>query len=145
MDKTASHLRKAVVLDNKVELLDTEVPFTAKPITESNNIASLCAAHHNQLFTIKGKLIQIIGTKKLADGVKEKADCYIGDPSGTIKVTLWENFTTSIQDGKTYTFSKVRVLKEHKSETLMLGTSLHDCNMSESPEFAQSSCHYVPF
>lgn len=49
-----------------------------------------------------------------ANSVKEKADCYIGDPSRTIKVTLWENFTTSVQVEKPYTFSNVRVLKEFK-------------------------------
>lgn len=90
-------------------------------MTETSNIASLCAAHHNQL---------------LANGWKEKADCYLGNPSGIMEVTLWENFTTSIQDAKTYTFSKVGVLKEHKSEKLMSGTFPHDCNISESPEFA---------
>lgn len=47
-----------------------------------------------------------------ANSVKEKVDCYIGDPSRTIKVTLWENFTTSVQVEKPYTFSNVRVLKE---------------------------------
>ena len=63
-----------------MELLDNEVPFTAKPITETSNIASLCVAHHNQLFTIKRNVIQISGTKKLVNSWKEKADFYIGDP-----------------------------------------------------------------
>ena len=31
------HGSKTVVLDNKVEILDTEGPFTAKPITETKS------------------------------------------------------------------------------------------------------------
>lgn len=41
------------------------------------------------------------------------------------------------QDGKNIHISNVRVLKEYKAGRLMLGTFLPDCNVLESPEFAQ--------
>ena len=65
--------------------------------------------------------------------MKEKADCCIGGPTRTISDTMGE-FTTSVQDEKTYTFSNVRVQRvqvpvdEYK---WMLGTSLYNCTMSE--------------
>lgn len=48
-----------------MEILGTEVPFTAKPIAETVNIVSLFVVHHNQLFTRKGKVSEISGTEKL--------------------------------------------------------------------------------
>lgn len=61
----------------------------------------------------KGKFSQISGNKQVntANSVKKKADCFIGDPTSTVKVTLWENLSASVQDGKEWTFSSVRVLK----------------------------------
>ena len=53
--------------------------------------------------------------------MKEKADCYISDSTTTIKMTLWDNFTTSDQDDKTYTSSNVKVLGEFKSQ--LMGSS----------------------
>lgn len=52
--KTQNHLRsKTVVLDCKVEILDIEGPFTAKPISETNNSASLFAVHHRKERSVK--------------------------------------------------------------------------------------------
>ena len=39
------HGSKTVAFDNKVEILDTEGPFPAKPKAETNNSASLFAVH----------------------------------------------------------------------------------------------------
>ena len=53
----------------------------------------------------KGKFSHLSGTKKVntANRTIEKADYYIGDSTRTIKVTLWENFSISGQDGKKFT------------------------------------------
>ena len=72
-----------------------------------------------------------------SNGVKRKADCSLTDPSGIIKLTLWEDFINDVQEGKTYTFHSVRVIKEYKSDKLALGTTLQDCTMSESEDFAE--------
>ena len=41
----------------------------------------------------------------MANRMREKADCYIGDSTRTIKVTLWENFSIGDQDSKKFTSS----------------------------------------
>lgn len=72
--KTQNHLRsKTVVLDCKVEILDIEGPFTAKPISETNNSASLFAVHHG-----KERSVKISSTKKVntANSAKYKGDYY---------------------------------------------------------------------
>ena len=49
------------------------MPFTAKPIKETDSITSPFAVHHNQLFTIKGKAVNLLALKKVntANGVEE--------------------------------------------------------------------------
>lgn len=63
--------------------------------------------HHLQNTTtnfscLRGKTNRTSGTKKvnIANGVKEKADCYISDRNGSIKMTMWGNFRMA----KIYTF-----------------------------------------
>ena len=76
-------------------------------------------------------------TVTTSNGVKRKADCYLTDPSGTIKLILLEDFINDVQEGKTYTFHNVRVIKEYKSNKLALGMTLQDCTLSESEDFAE--------
>ena len=85
---------------------DTNVDFPAKPIPPTNNIASLMGVHYQQLVTIAAKVTQLGGTKKRS-GLKEKAECYLVDPSGSIKHILWESLIQEVQDGKTYTFNNL--------------------------------------
>ena len=125
---------KTILMDNKLQIAETKVSFPPKPIPQTNNIASLSGVHFQQLITIKAKVTNMGATKTVntSNGVKRKADCYLTDPSGTIKLTLWEDFINDVQEGKTYTFHNVRVIKEYKSDKLALGTTLQDCTLSES-------------
>ena len=126
-------------MDNKLEISEAKVPFAAKPIPQTNNIASLSGVHYQQLITIKAKATKISASKKVttSNGVKEKAECYLSDPSGTIKLTMWEDFIKNVEEGKTYQFHNVRVIKEYGSDKLALGTTLQDCSVSESEDFAE--------
>ena len=54
-----------------------------------------------------------------------------------MKQILWEDFINNVQEGKTYTFHNVRVIKEYKSDKLALGTTLQDCTLSESEDFTE--------
>lgn len=47
------HGSNTIVLDKKVGILDTEEPFTAKPMTETNNNVSLFAVHHGKERSVK--------------------------------------------------------------------------------------------
>lgn len=68
--------------------------------------------------------------------VKWKADSRLTDPPGTIKLTLWEDVINDVLEGKTHTFHNVRVIEEYKSDKLALGTTMQDCILSESEDFA---------
>lgn len=94
---------------------DTNADFPRKPIPPTNNIASLMGVHYQQLITITAKVTQLAGTKKASTrfGLKEKAECYLVDPSGSIKLTLWESLIHQVQAGNTCTFKNLKVLKEY--------------------------------
>ena len=65
-------------------------------------------------------------TVTISNGVKQKADCYLTDPSRTIKLKLWEDFINDLQEGNTSTQHKS--YKRIKSDKLALGTILQkDC------------------
>ncbi|CAH3186019.1 unnamed protein product, partial [Porites evermanni] len=121
---------------------DTNVDFPAKPIPPTNNIASLMGVHYQQLVTITTKVTQLGGTKKVStrSGLKEKAECYLVDPSGSIKLILWESLFQEVQDGKTYTFNNLRVLKEYNTGKLALGTTM-DSKIDMVPEIDQPLAH----
>ncbi|CAH3146135.1 unnamed protein product [Porites lobata] len=128
-----------ILLNNTMKAEDTNVDFPAKPIPASNNIASLMGVHYQQLVTIAAKVTQLGGTKKRS-GLKEKAECFLVDPSGSIKHILWESLIQEVQDGKTYTFNNLRVIKEYNTEKLALGTTM-DSKIDMAPEFDQPLVH----
>jgi len=80
-------------MDNRVQIAETKVSFSPKPIPQTTNIASLSGVHLQQLNTIKAKVTPTGAAKTVntSNGVKRKADCYLADPSGTIKLTLWKD------------------------------------------------------
>ena len=39
----------------------------------------------------------------------KKSDCVIGDKTGTIKLTVWEDLIEKVDCGKTYTFKNVKI------------------------------------
>lgn len=95
--------------------------------------------HLQQLITIKAKVTCMGATKTVttSSGVKQKTDCHLTDLSGTIKLGPWQDFINDVQEGKTYTFHNIRVIKEHKSDKLALETTLQNCNLSESEDFTE--------
>lgn len=128
---------KTILLNYGAEIIDTTVDFEPQPIPPTNNIASLTGAHLHQLVTITGKVTQLTGIKKVntQSGVKRKVDCYLIDPSGSIKLTAWEHHTQELAEGKTYRFENLRVTKEFNSDNLALSTAKQECTITECQGF----------
>ena len=71
------------------------------------------AINTNQMIAIKAKLLQECGKKKVKtdNGEKFLVKALLGDPHGTIRVTLWEPFS-DLKEGKTYQFDNLLVRRE---------------------------------
>ena len=45
------------------------------------------------------------------NGLKSKVEATLRDPFGSIRITLWEQYTNQVQEGKTYAFKNLKVRK----------------------------------
>lgn len=43
------------------------------------------------------------------DGPKRKVEATLRDPFGSIRITLWQQYTNQVQEGKTYAFKNLKV------------------------------------
>lgn len=78
-----------VLMDNYAQTDEAKIKFQPKDLLQTEH-ASLSSVHCQQLITIKAKVTKVSATKKITgNGVKQKANCLLSDPSCTIKVTLW--------------------------------------------------------
>ena len=114
-----------------------DIDFQPKEISTTNNIGMISAINTNQMMAIKAKLLQKGGKKKVKtdDGEKSLVNAFLGDPPGTIKVTLWEPFS-DLEEGKTYQFDKKRIQHQryNLSNTKNWVQGCRDC-------FVQGECN----
>ena len=95
--------------------------FQPKEIPTTNNIGTISAINTYQMIAIKAKLLQKGDKNKVKtdDGEKFLVNAYLGDPSGTIKVTIWDRFC-DLEEGKTYPFDNHLVRGEYKTQDIIL-------------------------
>ena len=74
---------------------------------------------------------------KTDDGEKFLVNAYLGDPSGTIKVTLWDRFC-DLEEGKTYPFDNHLVRGEYKTQDIILVTPKTGCKAVENTPFKEN-------
>ncbi|PFX13716.1 Neurexin-4 [Stylophora pistillata] len=94
---------------------------------------------NNQRINRKAKVVHLSGVKKIItrDGTKSKADCCLVDPSGSIKLTLWEDLITEVADDNTYNFCNLKVRKDNDNYSIYLTTPKHDCFISPADPFQE--------
>ena len=97
----------SVLMNARVQIEELmEVTFLGE-IPSTLNISMLSNVTNNQLINLKAKVVHLSGVKKIItrDGTKKlKADCWLLDPSRSIKLTLWEDLITEVADDNTYNF-----------------------------------------
>ena len=121
--------------------LDTvdDIDFQPKEIPTTNNIGMISAINTNQMIAIKAKLLQEGGKKKVNAHDREKflVNAFLGDPHGTIKVTLWEPFS-DLEGGKTYQFDNLLVTREYNTKDIVLATPKTGCKAVETASFKEN-------
>lgn len=116
-----------------------EVTFLWEEIPSTLNISMLLNVTNNQLINLKAKVVHLSGVEKIItrDGTKSKADCCLLDPSGSIKLTLWEDLITEVADDNTYNFCNLKVTKDNDNYSIYLTTPKHDCSISPFDPFQE--------
>ena len=97
----------------KIERL-FESPFEIEELPSSQNIAMLSAVTNNQSVSLKAKVVQLSGIKRVTtkNGIKPKAECWLLDPSGSVRVTLWEPFIQQVTEGNRHTLQNPKSVKD---------------------------------
>ena len=116
-----------------------DIDFQLKEIPTTNNIGMISAINTNQMIAIKAKLLEEGGKKKVKtdDGEKFLVNAFLGDPHGTIKVTLWEPFS-DLEEGKTYQFDNLLVRREYNTKDIILATPKTGCKAVETASFKEN-------
>ena len=118
--------------------------FQPKEIPTTNNIGTISAINTYQMIAIKAKLLQKGDKNKVKtdDGEKFLVNAYLGDPSGTIKVTLWDRFC-DLEERKTYPFDNPLVRGEYKTKDIILVTPKTGCKAVENTPFKENLNYQV--
>lgn len=130
----------SVLMNARVQIEELkEVTFLREEIPSTLNISMLSNVTNNQLINLKAKVVHLSGVKKIItrDGTKSKADCCLLDPSGSIKLTLWEDLITEVADDNTYNFCNLKVTKDNDNYSIYLTTPKHDCSISPADPFQE--------
>ena len=77
------------------------------------------------------------GEVKTDDGEKFLVNAHLGDPSGTIKVTLRDRFC-DLEERKTYPFDNPLVRGEYKTKDIILVTPKTGCKAVENTPFKEN-------
>ena len=95
-----------VVIEKKNQVILSAAPlcFACVDLDSDKSIGSLKRVAPNQTVTIKGKVVNLSGRKKIAGKNLSKQEGMIVDSNDTMKVVLWESFIDSVEEGKTYEF-----------------------------------------
>ena len=130
-----------VLMNARTKLHKTEVSFKIQQCTYDLNIGFLSTVNNKQLITIKAKVVNLSGVKKMQTqryDPKNKTDAILVDPSGSVRIILWEQFATEVEEQKTYTFSNVRVRKDPHLHEVSLNTPLKGCLIELCDDFQET-------
>ncbi|PFX12197.1 hypothetical protein AWC38_SpisGene23881 [Stylophora pistillata] len=115
--------------------------FLREEIPSTLNISMLTNVTNNQLINLKAKVVHLSGVKKIIsrDDTKSEADCCLLDPSGSIKLTLWEDLITEVADDNTYNFCNLKVRKDNDNYSIYQTTPKHDSSISPADPFQEEA------
>ena len=91
-----------------------DVPFTKQQLIPSDlNVSMLASISLQQLINLKGKLIHVgeVETVNTPHSVLKKREGLLVDPSGSVKITVWEDDVYKVEEGETYEFINLRLKK----------------------------------
>ena len=91
-----------------------KVPFARKELVPHKlNISMLTSMAVGQEISVKGKVVTLKRPKHARNNSKPltKAEAWIVDTYGSIKIVLWEDDISKVENGSTYNFQNLRIRK----------------------------------
>lgn len=98
-----------IVIDKRTQVRAAPLSFACVDLDSDKSIGSLKKVASNQTITIKGKVVNLYGRKKISGKNLSKQEGMIADSSDTIKVVLWESFLTQLKKEKLTSLSTLPI------------------------------------
>ncbi|KAL9951777.1 hypothetical protein ACROYT_G044503 [Oculina patagonica] len=111
------------------------IDFDKEPIPTTMSLATIKSVCPGQIVTVTAKVTHLFPSKTVGSKPLQVQNAIIADPSGTTKLTLWENFVGTIKQGNTYTFRDICVYKDKLSHETCLNTAKSGTTIEPAPEF----------
>jgi hypothetical protein len=130
-----------IVIKKSTSVTDYNKPLPFAPAesltTPLSDISTIKTTSANQLVCVKAMVKHLSGSKlvKLETGSVRNCSCILQDQSGAIKGVFWEEWIDSVEDGKTYIFTNMRVKKDNYTNEIFVNTAKHGCMIKECDPF----------
>ena len=111
------------------------IDFEKVKLPTTMNMSTIKSVCPGQIVTVTAKVTHLYPSKTVSSKNLQLQHAIIADPSGTMKMTLWENFVGSIKQGDTYTFHDICVYKDEMSHEICLNTAKSGSTIESAPQF----------
>jgi len=114
-----------------------EIDSQKQELPTTMNVSNAKAVCPGQEITIKAKVAHIYPAKTVGKDNVLMQNAVVVDPTGTIKLTLWENYTNSVNQGSTYIFKNLTVRKDKFTTELYVSTLNSITAIESAPDFQE--------
>ena len=113
------------------------IDFDEVELPTTMNLSTIKSVCPGQIVTVTAKVTHLYPSKTVGSKNLQLQHVIIADPSGTMKMTLWENFVGSIKQGDTYTFRDICVYKDKMSHEICQNTAKSGSTIESAPQFQE--------
>ena len=113
------------------------IDFDKVKLPTTMNLSTIKSVCPGQIVTVTAKVTSLYPSKTVGSKNLQLQHAIIADPSGTMKMTLWENFVGSIKQADTYTFRDICVYKDKMSHEICLNTAKSGSTIESAPQFQE--------
>ena len=131
-----------VVINKNTVIEDYKEPISFS-FADSTALVSLSNVHGispGQLVTIKATVSKMSGVKqvKIDNGTLKQVMAILVDPTASIQAVFWEEWIDSIEDGKTYVFTNMRVRGDSYTNEKYVNTAKSGCKIEMTTPFTEA-------
>ncbi|CAB4010128.1 Hypothetical predicted protein [Paramuricea clavata] len=132
--------REDVVITRKTNLIPTVVHYDYQELDKNISISTISHVAGEQLVRVKGEVQQLSSTKTVVfDEVPvKKQQCFIVDPSGFIKLVLYGKHADTLEEGKVFSFNRVRVKITKNERYVNTPKNESECVISPDESFTEA-------
>lgn len=125
----------------RIDELSEALPFTRRDIFASKgkttSIGSLKDVQAGQLLSVSALVtnlsaITVVKKRNTGENLTVR-ECQLTDPTGSIKLVLWQSFVEKVEEGQTYKLTNLRLKTENSKASLV--TTQSGCAIDKCEEF----------